>query len=258
MGRVYAVVNQKGGVGKTTTAVNVAACLALTGAKVLLVDLDPQGNATSGLGIDRSSLKQSSYDVLIDDRPVAEARVVTKVEGLHLLAATLDLAGAELELMPKIAREGFLRRSLAAVRDDYEAILIDAPPSLGLLTLNALVAADSLIVPIQAEFYALEGIRQLMQTVELVKRHLNPDLEVARVILTMLDPRMRLAQQVAEDVRKHFGSLVSPTDIPRNVRLSEAPSHGLPIALYDPKSRGALAYQKIAQEIRRYGEERAG
>lgn len=258
MGKVYAVVNQKGGVGKTTTAVNVAACLALAGAKVLLVDLDPQGNATSGLGIARTALQLSTYDVLIEDRPVSEVAIPTRVEGLFLLPATLDLAGAELELMPKIAREGFLKRAMDMVRSEYEAVLIDAPPSLGLLTLNALVAADALIVPIQAEFYALEGISQLMQTVELVRRHLNPTLDVARVILTMVDNRTRLAQQVADDVRSHFGERVSPTEIPRNVRLSEAPSHGLPIALYDAKSRGALAYQKIAQEIRRYGEERVG
>jgi chromosome partitioning protein len=258
MGIVYAVVNQKGGVGKTTTAVNVAAYLALAGARVLLVDLDPQGNATSGFGVDRNRVAASTYDVLIDGRDVIGAVLPTNVAGLWLLPATLDLAGADLELMPRISRENCLRTALEPARSEYDIVLIDAPPSLGLLTLNALVAADALIIPIQAEFYALEGISQLMKTVELVQRHLNPGLSVAKVILTMVDPRTRLAQQVVDDVRGYFRDRVSPVIIPRNVRLSEAPSHGLPIALYDAKSRGALAYQKIAQEVLRDGKERSG
>jgi len=255
MAIVYAVVNQKGGVGKTTTTVNLAAYMALAGAKVLLVDLDPQGNATSGFGIDRSSVKTSVYDVLIDGRAVSDTVITTKVANLSLLPATMDLAGADLELMPKISRETFLRQAIEPVRADYDYILIDGPPSLGLLTLNALVAADGIIIPIQTEFYAMEGISQLLKTIELVKRQLNPDLHIARVILTMVDNRTRLAQQVIEDIRNFFRDKVSPTEVPRNVRLSESPSHGLPIALYDPKSRGALAYKKIAQEVLQNGKE---
>ncbi len=255
MSIVYAVVNQKGGVGKTTTAVNLAAYMAMAGAKVLLVDLDPQGNATSGLGIDRNGLKSSIYDVLIDGKPVAEAVVQTKVDNLAVLPATLDLASADMELMSKISRESFLKQALEPARADYGIIIIDGPPSLGLLTLNALVAADGVILPIQTEFYALEGISQLLKTIEVVKRQLNPTLYVAKVILTMYDSRMRLAQQVEADVKEFFRDKVSPTIIPRNVRLSEAPSHGVPVALYDPRSRGALAYQKIAQEVLKDGKE---
>ena len=253
MGIVYAVVNQKGGVGKTTTAVNLSTYMAMAGAKVLLVDLDPQGNATSGLGVDRGSLKLSTYDVLLDGLPVTEAVVRTKVENLALLPATIDLAGADMELMAKISRETFLRQALEPAREYFDVVLIDSPPSLGLLTLNALVASNGVILPIQTEFYALEGISQLLKTIDLVKRQLNPSLYVAKVILTMYDNRTRLAQQVEADVKNFFRDKVSPTIIPRNVRLSEAPSHGLPIALYDPKSRGALAYQKIAQEVLKNG-----
>jgi len=256
MGLIFGVVNQKGGVGKTTTSVNLAAYMAKSGSRTLLVDIDPQGNASSGLGIDRSTIKRSVYDVLLDAMPVAEAALPTPIPGLSILPSTLDLAGAEIELMPRIAREGFLRAALEPALAEYEHILIDAPPSLGLLTLNVLVAADALIIPIQSEYYALEGISQLIKTIDLVRRQLNPKLSVARVIMTMHDTRIRLANQVVEEVLKYFGDTVSPTLIPRNVRLSEAPSHGLPIAVYSPRSTGAIAYQKIAQEILNYGKER--
>ena len=257
MGHVYAIVNQKGGVGKTTTAVNVAAYMAMEGEKVLLIDLDPQGNATSGLGVDRTTVKSSVYEVLIESRPVQEAVMATAIPLLSLLPATIDLAGADMELMPRLSRENVLRHALEAVRGDYEVILIDGPPSLGLLTLNALVAADGVVIPMQTEYYALEGISQLLKTIDLVKRHLNPSLAVAKVILTMYDNRTRLANQVMDDVRQFFRDRVSDTVVPRNVRLSEAPSHGLPIALYDPRSRGALAYQAIAKEILKDGKARA-
>ena len=255
MSIVYAVVNQKGGVGKTTTSVNLATYMAMAGSKVLLVDLDPQGNATSGLGIDRNAVPASTYDVLIEGKPVIDAVVRTKIENLAVVPATLDLAGADLELISKISRETYLRQALEPARAYFDIILIDGPPSLGLLTLNALVAADGVILPIQAEFYALEGISQLLKTIDLVKRQLNPSLYVAKVILTMYDSRMRLAQQVEADVKEFFRDKVSPTIIPRNVRLSEAPSHGVPVALYDPRSRGALAYQKIAMEVLKNGKE---
>lgn len=256
MGTIFAVVNQKGGVGKTTTAVNVAVYMAMEGVKVLLIDLDPQGNATSGLGIDRSQVASSIYDVLIEAKPVSEVVIPTSIEGVSLLPATLDLAGADLQLITMISRETLLKQALRPLSEAYEVILIDAPPSLGLLTLNALVASDALLIPMQTEYYALEGISQLLKTIELVKRQLNPDLRIGRVLLTLHDERTRLARQVEDEVRNYFGELVSPTIVPRNVRLSEAPSHGLPIALYDPRSRGAIAYQTIAKEILHYGKTR--
>lgn len=266
MGIVYAVVNQKGGVGKTTTAVNLAACLALLDKRVLLIDLDPQGNATSGVGVDKNaighegnSVQKSTYDVLINDTPLAEAIVPTGIIAhLDLVPSNLDLAGAELELMPRMARETFLRRALAPVRDAYDVVLLDAPPSLGLLTINGLVAADSAIIPIQCEYYALEGVSQLMKMIDLVQRQLNPALEIGLVVMTMFDNRVRLAQQVVAEVRAVFRDRVARTVVPRNVRLSEAPSHGLPIALYDPRSRGAHAYREIAQEVLRNGKARIG
>jgi chromosome partitioning protein len=257
MSIVYAVVNQKGGVGKTTTVVNLSAFLALAGQRVLVVDLDPQGNATSGLGIDRSTLKASTYDVLIESCTAADALQNTQIDGLKLLPSTIDLAGAEVELMPRIAREGYLKRLLQPLAEDFDVILIDAPPSLGLLTLNALVASDSLIIPIQTEYYALEGISQLVKTIDLVKRQLNPGLEIASVIMTMHDNRIRLANQVVEEVRGYFGKTVSKTVVPRNVRLSEAPSHGQPIALYAARSTGARAYSEIAKEVIEYGKTRS-
>ncbi len=249
MGLVYSIVNQKGGVGKTTTAVNLATYMALEGAKTLLIDLDPQGNATSGLGIDKNSVRASAYDVLIEGKAVSEAVMPSGILNLWILPATIDLAGADIELMPRMSRENVLRQALDTVRSEFEVILIDAPPSLGLLTLNALVASDSILIPIQTEYYALEGISQLLKTIDLVTRHLNPTLTIAKVILTMYDHRTRLANQVVADVKDFFRDKVSETIVPRNVRLSEAPSHGLPIAKYDGRSRGALAYREIAKEI---------
>ena len=256
MGVVYAIVNQKGGVGKTTTAINLSAYMALAGARVLLLDLDPQGNATSGVGVDRSALKQSVYDVLVNDVPLADVILPTPVTNLFIAPSSLDLAGADIELMPRISRETFLRNALLPQKAEYEFCVIDAPPSLGLLTLNALVAAEGIILPIQAEYYALEGISQLLKTVDLVKRQLNPKLSVEKVILTMYDPRIRLANEVADEVVRYFEGKVSPTRVPRNVRLSEAPSHGVPVALYDPRSRGAKAYKEIAEEVMANGQAR--
>ncbi|HEY8345809.1 MAG TPA: AAA family ATPase [Symbiobacteriaceae bacterium] len=257
MGRVIAVANQKGGVGKTTTAINLSACLAEAGKRVLLVDIDPQGNATSGLGIDRNKVERSIYDVLLEDLPADQAMVRTPVEGLLLIPATIDLAGAEIELVPRISRESRLKRGLAPVRDQFDFILIDCPPSLGLLTINALTAADSVLIPIQCEYYALEGLKQLMDTFRLVKDALNPDLEVEGVLLTMFDGRTNLSIQVAEDVKRYFRGKVYRSIISRNVRLSEAPSHGLPITMYDAKSKGAEAYTELAREVIEHVEERA-
>lgn len=251
MGVLYAVVNQKGGVGKTTTAVNVAAAIALANRRVLLVDVDPQGNATSGVGIEKSKLPSSIYHVLVDDLPIEEVVMGTSIQGLDIVPSTLDLAGAEIELMTRISREQVLKHALEPLRKKYDYIFIDTPPSLGLLTINCLTACDKAIVPIQCEYYALEGISQLMRTIELVRRRLNPALRIAHVLLTMKDPRLRLAQQVEEEVRGYFGETVSPVVIPRNVRLSEAPSFGLPVVVYDPKSRGAEAYRQFALEVMR-------
>lgn len=248
--QVLALVNQKGGVGKTTTAINLAASLAVSGRRVLLVDGDPQGNSTTGLGVDKAQLSSSLYDVLVD--AVAIESVIRKnagVEGLDIAPATLDLSGAEMEMFSQLSRESILKRGLKPVLGEYDFILIDGPPSLGLLTLNILTAADRLIIPIQCEFYALEGISQLMAVVERVRTHLNPKLSVGMVVLTMHDERINLSRQVVAEVRGFFGDRVASTVIPRNVRLSEAPSFGQPIAVYDGKSKGAQAYAELAQEV---------
>ena len=249
MGQTVACANQKGGVGKTTTVVNLGAYLALSGERVLIVDLDPQGNATSGLGIDRNLLERSVYDAVVDSADLRELIVHSPVTGLELAPSTIALAGAEVELAGEERRERRLTRALAPVADDYDYLLIDCPPSLGLLTVNALTAADAVLIPIQCEYYALEGLTQLIATVNLVRDHLNPDLSVKGVVLTMFDPRTNLSSQVGAEVRAHLGAAVYDTVVPRNVRLSEAPSYGLPISLYRPDSKGADAYRALASEV---------
>lgn len=251
MGRVIAVVNQKGGVGKSTTAVNLGAYLACAGKRVLVVDIDPQGNATSGLGVEKAQLEHSIYDVLIGGLAIGEVIRETEVDGLFVAPATISLAGAEIELVPQMSREFRLKRVLEPVVDDYDFILIDSPPSLGLLTINGLTAANGVLVPIQSEYYALEGLSQLMSTIEMVQKHLNPSLQVDGVVVTMYDPRTNLSQAVLEDVKAFFGRSVKVYDtvIPRNIRLSEAPSFGKPIVLYDDRSKGAQAYRALAEEV---------
>ena len=249
MVRVIAIANQKGGVGKTTTSVNLSSCLALLGSKVLLIDVDPQGNATSGLGIDKSTIKRCTYDCLVNDVPMDDTIVATKFENLWLLPATIQLAGAEVELVSVLSRENMLKRALEKVKYRYDFVIMDCPPSLGLLTINALTAASSVLVPIQCEFYALEGLSQLMRTVGLVQKNLNPGLQLEGVVLTMFDARTNLSIQVVDEVKNHFRNKVYRTIIPRNVRLSEAPSHGKPIVQYDPKSRGAEVYMELAKEV---------
>lgn len=246
---VLGIANQKGGVGKTTTAVSLASGLALLGARVLAIDLDPQGNASTGLGIRIDEGEPSTYGVLVDGDAVEEAIRPTDIDGLDLLPSSLDLAGAEVELVPAFSREHRLERALGDLRTRYDVIIVDCPPSLGLLTINALVAADQILVPIQCEYYALEGLSQLLRTVELVEQNLNRGLHVGGVVLTMFDARTNLSQQVVEEVRNHFGDLTYTTVIPRSVRLSEAPSFGQPIVLYDPSSRGARAYSRLAREV---------
>lgn len=249
MGKVFAITNQKGGVGKTTTAVNLGAYLAVLGKKVLVLDNDPQGNATSGLGLKKNEIKKCIYDVLVSEIPIEEVILPTQVSNLKAAPATIRLAGAEAELVGMMARDQRLRRSIEPVRNQYDYILIDCPPSLGNLTLNALAAADAVIVPIQCEYYALEGLSQLMKTLQLVQKYSNPSLVVEGVVLTMYDPRTNLSQQVAEEVRNYFEDRVYNAVIPRNIRLSEAPSHGLPINLYDNRSKGAESYYDLAKEV---------
>lgn len=247
--RVTACTNQKGGVGKTTTVVNLAAYLALSGTSTLVIDLDPQGNATSGLGVDRRSVDRSVYDAIINRVPLGEVVLSTAVPGLDLVPAAPALSGAEVELVSLPARERRLSASLADLGDRYDRVFIDCPPSLGLLTVNALTAADGVLIPIQTEYYALEGLSQLVSTIRMVRESLNPRLEIEGVLLTMYDGRTRLSAQVAAEVRRHLDGTVYETVVPRSVRLSEAPSHGMPIALYDPSSRGALAYGRLALEV---------
>ncbi len=249
MARILAISNQKGGVGKTTTAINLSAALATRGARVLLVDLDPQANATSGLGVPRDGLEAGIYDVLLEACPAAEAIRPDVVPGLDLLPATRDLVGAEVELVQELARERRLLRSLDPVRDGYDWVLLDCPPSLGLLTVNALVAADGVIIPLQAEYYAMEALGELLRTIDAVRRHLNPDLVREGILVTLADQRTNLSRDVEAQAREVFGREVFQTVIPRNVRLGEAPSHGRPVVTWDPSSTGAKAYLALAEEL---------
>lgn len=248
MGKIIAVANQKGGVGKTTTTVNLGSCVAALGKKVLIIDIDPQSNCTSGLGVDKN-LPYSSYDVLINDRDIANSIHKTMIDTLYLLPSSADLSGAEVELVNEMARETRLKTATRKIKDEYDFIFIDCPPSLGLLTLNALTAADTVMIPIQCEYFALEGLSQLHDTIKRARRSLNPDLTIEGIVLTMYDARTNLSEQVSQEISRHFGEKVYKTVIPRNVRLSESPSFGLPITLYDPGCVGAKAYHGLANEF---------
>lgn len=248
---IVAIANQKGGVGKSTTTINLGAGLAFQGERVLLVDLDPQGNTTSGLGIDRAAIEYSTYDLLVEDVAIEDVIEPSSVRDLFVVPATIELAGAEIELVSMFSREARLGNALKPIADDYDFVLVDCPPSLGLLTVNGLAAADEVLIPIQCEYYALEGVSQLMKNIQLVQRNLNPQLKIEGVLLTMFDGRTTLASDVVAQVREHFGETTYRTVIPRTVRLSEAPSYGEPIEAYDPMSRGAIAYRELAREFRR-------
>ncbi|MGJ9459184.1 ParA family protein [Oceanobacillus sp. CF4.6] len=254
MGKIMSIANQKGGVGKTTSSVNLSACLSSLGNKVLLVDTDPQGNATSGVGINKADVSNCIYNVLVEDLPAEEVVIPTNVSNLDIIPATIQLAGAEIELVPIISREIRLKKALESLKEEYDYIIIDCPPSLGLLTINALTASDTVMIPVQCEYYALEGLSQLLNTIRLVQKHLNKHLMIEGVLLTMLDARTNLGIQVIEEVKKYFQDKVYKTIIPRNVRLGEAPSHGLPIIIYDPKSKGAEVYLELAKEVMVNGE----
>ncbi len=247
--RIIAIANQKGGVGKTTTTINLGAAIAEIGKRVLIVDLDPQSNTTTGLGVSTSDLNISIYQVIIQEKEASEAIISLEIENLNLLPSNLELAGAEVELVTAFSREQRLSKSLDHVIHDYDYILVDCPPALGLLTINALCFAQEVIVPIQCEYYALEGLGQLVGNVDLVKSNLNPDLEISKIVLVMYDSRTKISQQVADEVRDHFGDRVCEQIIPRSVRLSEAPSYGQPITIFDPTSRGAVAYMELAKEV---------
>ncbi len=249
IGRIIAIANQKGGVAKTTTAVNLSAWLSIMGQKVLLVDIDPQGNATTGVGVDKDSLENCIYDVIINGKSLQEIIVPSAVEGLSLAPATIELAGAEVELVSVEEREKVLKKALQGIKDEFDFVFIDCPPSLGLLTINALTAADSLIIPIQCEYYALEGLGQLLNTFNMVQQHLNENIVLEGVLLTMFDGRTNLAIQVVDEVKKYFRDKVYRSIVPRNVRLSEAPSHGKPVMVYDRRSRGAEVYRELAKEV---------
>ena len=249
MGKIVSIANQKGGVGKTTTAINLSTILAKKGKKVLMIDADPQGNASSGVGINREDIELSTYDVLINDNEIENVVKKTNIKNLSICPSNINLAGAEVELVSVMSREHRLKEKLDIVKDNYDFIIIDCPPSLGLITLNAFTASDSVLIPVQCEFYALEGLGQLLNTIALVKKHLNKSIEIEGALLTMYDIRTNLSNQVVKEVKKYFNDKVYKTVIPRNVKLSEAPSYGMPISIYEPRSKGAKSYEKFVREF---------
>lgn len=249
MGKIISIANQKGGVGKTTTSINLSTILAKKGKKVLMIDADPQGNASSGVGIDREDIELSTYDILINENELKEVVKKTSIKNLNICPSNINLAGAEVELVSVMSREHRLKEKLDVVKDDYDFIIIDCPPSLGLITLNAFTASDSVLIPVQCEYYALEGLGQLLNTISLVKKHLNKDIEIEGALLTMYDIRTNLSNQVVKEVKKYFNDKVYKNVIPRNVKLSEAPSFGMPISVYDPRSKGAKSYEKFVREF---------